>query len=372
MGVATKGARLAAALVAVTALAACGGDDARYVESPGGSAWRLGSAGVDRDGTVVISGEKQALTVAPGDGGDVPSREFTVPAELQAPSGVHPRGVSVDRDRTAWVLVGDGFLPVRARDGSPHRTWQALQRTSLKADETVSPGSTPDTTRITTAAAVLDDEAVVVAGYSDAGTAQARANVLVHRIDADGRGTLLAGRAWTGSPDRPRPATDTDPGGTAPATDVDLDDVQALQPLTGDRLLVVTAAEAGPAGGELSFFVLEGTALRRLRVDGPLHTGNSLPAVTTSLTADGRVVVNAATASDAGRQPVALSLDPSSGATTVVDRGPRTPGGIGPVLVADADGKGLVVVSPPGAHPDGGDDHAGSVSITSTPAPGDD
>jgi hypothetical protein len=358
----------AAAAVAVLALAGCGDDDARYVESPVGAAWGVGAAGADRDGTLVLTGQNRALTVPPGEASEVVTGEtFEAPAELA--SGDDPRGVSVDGSRTAWVLVGDALVPVRARDGEPHATAGTLGKVGGREAGAVLPGAVPDTARATTAVAVVDDSAVVVGTYADVGGSGARGNVLVHRVGGSGQPTLLAGRSWTGTADRPEPATGIEPGESAPATDVDLDDVVALQPLTDDRLLVVTSVPTETSSGRLSFFLLAGANLTRLAVD-EVYARVGTPGVTTSLTSGDRVIANVSAGSGTKPEPAAVSIDPAAGKGSVVERGAASPEGYGTLHVADADGDEVLAVTPPGVDPED-EDNAVNVRITSTPPPGD-
>jgi len=205
MGVPRKTLRSSAAWVlaalTVLALGGCGDGDGTYVESPAGAGWGVGAAGADRDGTLVLTGQNRALTVVPGeDSGVVAGEPFDVPAGLA--SDGDPRGVSVDGSRTAWVLLGDALVPVRARDGEPHAAAATLEKVGEREAGALLPGAVPDQARATTAVAVVDDATVVVGSYADVGSADARGNVLVHRIGA-GQPTIVAGRAWTGSADRP-------------------------------------------------------------------------------------------------------------------------------------------------------------------------
>ena len=358
----------ALAAVAVLALGACGDDEGTYVESPAGASWGVGAAGADRDGTLVLTGQNRALTVVPGeDSGVVTGEPFDVPAGLA--SDADPRGVSVDGSRTAWILVGDALVPVRVRDGEPHATAATLQKVGEREAGTLLPGAVPDQARATTAVAVVDDAAVVVGSYADVGSSGARGNVLVHRIDGSGRPTLVAGRAWTGSADRPRPATGIEPDLSAPATDVDLDDVVALQPLTDDRLLVVTSVPTETSSGRLAFFLLAGADLTRLTVDETYIRIGS-PAVSTSVTAEGLVIANVSAGGGAKPEPAALSIDPAAGKGSVIHRGAANAEGYGPLLVADADGDELLVVTPPATDPED-DDNDANVRVSSTPPPGD-
>jgi hypothetical protein len=362
------------ALVALTTLAAAacgddgapGGDDAWYVQSPVDASWGVGAAGVDRDGTLVLTGQDRGLTVPPGDrSGVVTGKTFEAPAEL---SSDDPRGVSVDGSRTAWVLVGDTLLPVRATDGELHAASATLEKVGARDAGAVLPGAVPDQARATTAVAVVDDTAAVVGSYADVGSADARGNVLVHRVGA-GEPVLLAGRAWTGSSDRPKPATTIEPGESAPATDVDLDDVVALQPLADDRLLIITSIPTETSSGRLSFFVLDGADLTRVEV-AETYAGIGKPGVTTSLTAQGRVIANVSTGTGAKPEPATLSIDPKAGTGSVVEHGTATASGYGTLHVADADGGGLLAVTPPGGDPED-DDNDVNVRITSAPLPGD-
>ena len=367
---------LACAALVGLALTACSGDgggggrgdgDARYVTSPVGTGWGVGAAGVDRDGTVVLTGQNRALTIPPGDSSDTEAGEaFEAPSELS--SDDDPRGVSVDKSRTAWVLVGSALVPVRAKDGELYPTWRSLVAIGERNPGTVIPGAEPRLARTTTAVAVLDDTTVVVASRPDLGSTRARANVTVHTLDAEGHGKLLAGRAWTGSPDRPRPAAELPPGENVRATDVDLDEVVALQPLADGHLMIVTAVPTETSHGRLTFFHCDGTNLRRMETP-EAFVGVGSPAVSSSLTAGGRVVVNVSTSSGDQPAPAALSLDPKNDASSVIERSAATLGGYGTLLVADADGDELLAVTPPGLDPDD-DDNDVNVRITSTPAPG--
>jgi hypothetical protein len=357
---------LAWASAAALALTGCG-DDAQYVGSPAGPVWRIGAAGTDRDGTVAVTGDDRAVTV-PSDDGDATGETFGAPAKVGTDRD--PKDVSVDASRTAWVLVGRSLVPVRARDAAVHARAAALQTLNTRDSADVLPGVVPDGIRWTDAVAVVDDETVVVGNRSSVlGSSEARVNSVVHRIGPDGRGTLLAGRAWTGSPDRPRPATEIAPGATAPATDVDLDDIAALQPLDGDRLLIVTSVPTEDTAARLSFFVLDGDTLRRLDVPDAYTRPTGRP-VTTSLTGDGKVVVNLALGAGDRPKPAAVSLDPGSGGSSVIERFTPTTEGAAPLMTADADGDALIVVTPPGGDPDD-DENGGSARLTTAPVPGD-
>jgi hypothetical protein len=372
MGVPAKARRRAgmfacAALVGL-ALAACGGDgEVRYVTSPVGTGWGVGAAGVDRDGTVVLTGENRALTIPPGESSDdAAGKSFEAPSELSSDSD--PRGVSVDKSRTAWVLVGSTLVPVGAKDGELHPTWESLVAIGERNPGTVVPGAESRLARATTAVAVVDDKSVVVASRPDLGSTTARANVTVHTLDAGGQGKLLAGRAWTGSEDRPRPASELPPGENVRATAVDLDDVVALQPLADGHLMIVTSVPTETSHGRLAFFHCDGTNVRRLETP-EAHVGVGNPGVSSSLTADGRVVVNLSTGNGSKPEPAVLSIDPATDASAVIERSTATLDGYGTLLVADADGHGLVAVTPPGGDPDD-DDNDVNVRITSTPTPG--
>ena len=355
------------AAVAVLALAGCGDEESRYVESPVGAAWGVGAAGADRDGTLVLTGQDRALTVPPGEAsGVVTGESFEAPAE---PASGDPRGVSVDESRTAWVLVGDALVPVRAGDGEPHAAAGTLGKVGGREAGAVLPGAVPDTARATTAVAVVDDSAVVVGSYADVGSSDARGNVLVHRVGGSGQPALLAGRPWTGTADRPEPATGIEPGASAPATGVDLDDVVALQPLTGDRLLLVTSAPTEASSGRLSFFLLAGANLTRLTVDDA-YAGVGTPGVSTSVTAQGLVIANVSTGSGDKPEPAALSIDPGTGSGSVMERSAANAEGYGTLLVADSDGDDLLAITPPGVDPDDEDNDV-NVRITSRPVSGD-
>jgi hypothetical protein len=371
MGVVAKAARavalLSCAALVTAGLAACGDDDARYVAPPAPS-WSVWAAGVDSSGAVVLTGNDLALTVPPGDRtGVVDAAEFEPPAGLDDQRA--PRGVAVDPARHAWILVGDALVPVGARDRAVHPTSESLTAIGARDPGRMLPGAEPRLARTTTAVAVESGQDVVVASRAPLGDTQARVNVTVHRLTADGPGELLAGRGWTGTADRPRPATDIPAGATASATDVDLDEVAALQPLDGNRLLIVTLKPTTESPGVLSFFVLDGTSLRRLDV-GTFSALRMAPPVTTSLLSSGRVVLNLSTGSAAAAAPAVLHLDPGAGTAEVIDRSAATPDGSGRLMVANADGGELVVVTSPGGDPED-DDNAARVRITSTPAPSD-
>ena len=373
------GALACVALVGL-ALAACGGDSdggtgtgtgtgtgARYVTSPIGTGWGVGAAGVDADGAIVLTGENRALTIPPGESSDVAAgKSFEAPSELS--SDGDPRGVSVDKSRAAWVLAGSTLVPVRAKDGELHPTWESLVAIGERNPGTVVPGAQPRLARTTTAVAVVDERTVVVASRPDLGSTTARVNVTVHMLDAGGHVKLLAGRAWTGSPDRSRPASELPPGQNVRATDVDLDEVVALQPLADGHLLIVTSVPTGTSHGRLAFFHCDLTNVRRLRTP-ETYVGVGNPGVSSSLTADGRVVVNLSTGKGSKPEPAVLSLDPKTDTSAVIERSPATLDGYGTLMVADADGRGLVAVTPPGLDPDD-DDNDANVRITSTPTPG--
>jgi hypothetical protein len=369
MGVVAKAARavtlLSCAALVTVGLAACGDDDARYVVPPFTS-WHAWAAGVDTSGTVVLSGDNRALTVAHGDEtGVVDASAFEPPVALGDDG--EPRGVSVDPARHAWILVGDALVPVGARDRAVHPTSESLTAIGARDPGRMLPGAEPRLARTTTAVAVESGQDVVVASQAPLGDTKARVNVTVHRLTADGPGELLAGRAWTGTADRPAPATDIPAGETATATDVDLDEVAALQPLDGNRLLIVTLKPTTESPGVLSFFVLDGTSLRHLGV-GTFSALRLAPPVTTSLLSSGRVVLNLSTGSAAAQAPAVLHLDPGAGTAEVIDRSAATPDGPVRLMVANADGGELVVVTSPGGDPED-DDNAVNIRITSTPAP---
>jgi hypothetical protein len=277
------------------------------------------------------------------------------------------RGVSVDPGRRAWILTGDALVPVSATGGEVHPTRDALVAITDPDPGPVLPGAEPRLARTTTAVAVGDDRRVLVASRAPLGDAEARVNVSVHRLTAGGPAELLAGRAWTGTAERPRPATEIPEGGTAMATDVDLDEVAALQPLDGGRLLIVTSMPTTDSPGVLSFFVLDGTQLRHLDV-GTFSELRTTPPVTTSLLATGHVVLNVSAGSGARPEPAALELDAGTGTTRVLGRSEAGLDGVGRLLTADADGGGLVVVTSPGDDPED-DDNAGHVRIGTTPVP---
>jgi hypothetical protein len=370
MGVVAKAARtltlLSGAALVMAGLAACGDDDARYVAPPAPS-WKVWAAGVDSSGSVVLTGDNRALTVADGDEtGVVDAAEFEPPAGSDSETG--SRGVSVDPARRAWVLVGDALVPVGARDRAVHPTAESLTAIGEQDPGRVLPGAEPRLARTTTAVAVESAQDVVVASQAPLGDTQARVNVTVHRLTPDGPGELLAGRGWTGAAGRPRPATDIPAGETASATDVDLDEVAALQPLDGN-LLIVTLKPTTESPGVLSFFVLDGTSLRHLDV-GTFSALRVAPPVTTSLLSSGRVVLNLSTGSAAAPAPAVLHLDPGAGTAEVIDRSTAAADGAGRLMVASADGGELVVVTSPGGDPED-DDNAAYVRITSTPAPSD-
>jgi hypothetical protein len=368
---------LACAALVGLALAACGGGsdgsdgdvdgDARYVRSPIGTGWGVGAAGVDADGTIVLTGENRALTIPPGESSDVAAgKSFEGRSELS--SDDDPRGVSVDKSRAAWVLAGSALVPVRAKDGELHPTWESLVAIGERNPGTVVPGAEPRLARTTTAVAVVDERTVVVASRPDLGSTTARVNVAVHTLDAGGQGKLLAGRAWTRSKDRARPASEIPPGENVRATDLDLDEVVALQPLADGHLLIVTSVPTETSHGRLTFFHCDGTNLRRLRTpETCVGVGN--PGVSSSLIADGRVVINPSTGKGSKPGPAVLSVDPKTDANAVIERSAATLDGYGTLLVADADGHGLVAVTPPGLDPDD-DDNDVNVRITSTPTPG--
>jgi hypothetical protein len=351
---------LLVAMAAVLLLPPGGGPVPEYLAYPGDDPnWNdtaIAAAAVDSDGAVVVFSGKD---VFPSAGPHGPSR---APNLFHPPLGViggetRPERLSIDGDGRVWALLGRDQVPVRVSGEVTHPAAGAL--VALARDRSPAlPGALPGASRVIDAVNVRDDASLLVATHPGSLPADADTlNVLIHRLAADGSAELIAGRPAGSVAPRRGLAADLEPGTSVPATEIELDNLVTLLPLTTGAHLVVIRPPVlflGRHAGKrpvppLSFLVLEGGRIRRLPLENTFPDQDR-PGLSASALTDGRVVVNVvAVGRDAARRPVALLIDPATGSDLVVSPDRSCDARCDLVI---ADGTDLLTFTPRGSDPD--------------------
>ncbi|MGL5857609.1 MAG: hypothetical protein ACRC35_04245 [Angustibacter sp.] len=282
--------RVTCCLVALM-LAGCTADDAGGGPSrfDGGGATSFAVAG---DGTLYAAGPARVVAV-PDVRGQV---RTSTPSPTGSPAA-NTRVLGVNRDtagRVWTVLAGNSSLSAQqVANRATHLANPALA--ALTADGDPRPPLTePRVSRSVSAVAVQDDQTVLVATEQQGLAADgAAADVLLWRVTADGA-VPIAGRLSPVRRERAggsvrwratlaRPAQDLDAGVPVPANTVDMQRVQAVQPLSSTRAVLVTrgmpasrdadAAEQDRARDEQFVFLLDGGSLTRISAPDVRQSG---------------------------------------------------------------------------------------------------